>query len=700
MDSGFNTSIRILQSLPYKKQCILRNVIVVPHVTDIMPLLQALHPIWSAIAIKSTIMTSRYYGRWRRYKEDEDDDDEEPTEGTSGQDSGFDDDDDQDDPPSGIGTSSGGANTKSKTPLDSQQKPPPPTLGGGSQGQGKQAIDGGGSQEEIAAARQEFTTQLCNVFTIGQGSKALVTLSRGKDLSKPFEVHYDASGDYLGAVLLREGHAIAYEICRLHSDEQSLGIYEKELLAIMNALDTWKHYLLGTPFIIQTDHQSLKYFMMQTKIFDKQLRWEKFISQFHFHIAHIPSKHNQVANALPRRTPCNVVSVASHNDFTSMHGRIQVSLVGVGVEAVEGMLNGRKTFRIVRFWQVHGRDGQSSKLQRSLDYSGMHRVFDGEDFDDTMEELDGAEDYLSDRREEEEALVETSKRAEKRFVVSHGKAAKRSSKDKEKSRSKRKKRSDDLDSDTDTDSKTDTDSDSKTYIDSDSKMDFDAEIYEVALAKLSQGSKIWNSSNGVVVGIWTMESEAKKEESWGNGIGKKDQGVLISGGTHFQAIIALSADVTNARTNIFWVNFGWRARLEVKSHHYTYKGARVDGGYIQVWERRRTLSVMEKMGKRLSATIKGKQVVGMQEDALDSMTHTRSMKMAMEELFQSRQQEDPVEVESDEAESESYHGSGEIAVAAFDPNKEETQIWLKRIGLYEFACLPWDAWAENELAEQ
>ncbi|KAI5066784.1 hypothetical protein GOP47_0017312, partial [Adiantum capillus-veneris] len=31
----------------------------------------------------------------------------------------------------------------------------------------------------------------------------------------------------------------------------------------------------------------------------------------------------------------------------------------------------------------------------------MHRVSIGEDLDDTMEDLDGAEDYLSDRWEEE-----------------------------------------------------------------------------------------------------------------------------------------------------------------------------------------------------------------------------------------------------------------------------------------------------------
>ena len=93
---------------------------------------------------------------------------------------------------------------------------------------------------------------------------------------KPFEVNCDASGECLGAVLLQEGHAIAYESRRFHPQEQVLGIYEKELLAVMHALDSWKHYLLGNPFIIRTDHQSLKYFMTQTKLFDKQMRWANF----------------------------------------------------------------------------------------------------------------------------------------------------------------------------------------------------------------------------------------------------------------------------------------------------------------------------------------------------------------------------------------------------------------------------------------
>ncbi|RXY01996.1 hypothetical protein DD576_30230 [Klebsiella pneumoniae] len=118
------------------------------------------------------------------------------------------------------------------------------------------------------------------------------------DLSKPFEVQCDACGDCLGAVLLQEGHAIAYESRRLNSDERVLGIYEKEVLAVLHALDTWKHYLLRTPFILPNDHESLKYFMTQTKLSDKQMRWENFLLQFNFHISHIAGKQNQVADAL------------------------------------------------------------------------------------------------------------------------------------------------------------------------------------------------------------------------------------------------------------------------------------------------------------------------------------------------------------------------------------------------------------------
>ncbi|MCO5612738.1 hypothetical protein L7F22_067007 [Adiantum nelumboides] len=73
-----------------------------------------------------------------------------------------------------------------------------------------------------------------------------------------------------------------------------------------------------TPFILRTDHQSLKYFMTQTKLSDKQMRWANFLSRFNFHIAHIAGKHNQVADALSRWPKVNAVSIATHNDLSLM----------------------------------------------------------------------------------------------------------------------------------------------------------------------------------------------------------------------------------------------------------------------------------------------------------------------------------------------------------------------------------------------
>ncbi|MCO5614903.1 hypothetical protein L7F22_069188 [Adiantum nelumboides] len=48
------------------------------------------------------------------------------------------------------------------------------------------------------------------------------------------------------------------------------------------------------------------------------MRWENFLSRFNFHIAHIAGKHNQVADALSRRPKVNAISIATHNDLSTM----------------------------------------------------------------------------------------------------------------------------------------------------------------------------------------------------------------------------------------------------------------------------------------------------------------------------------------------------------------------------------------------
>ena len=58
------------------------------------------------------------------------------------------------------------------------------------------------------------------------------------DLKKPFKVHCDACGDSIGAVISQEGHPIAHESHRLHEQEKNLGIYEKDLISVIRALES------------------------------------------------------------------------------------------------------------------------------------------------------------------------------------------------------------------------------------------------------------------------------------------------------------------------------------------------------------------------------------------------------------------------------------------------------------------------------
>lgn len=114
------------------------------------------------------------------------------------------------------------------------------------------------------------------------------------DLKKHFEINYNASGKSLGAVLLQEGHLNAYKSHCLNDHEQSLEIYEKEFLVVLQALVSWEHNFLGIAFSIHNYHQNIRYFMTQVKLSKKKMQWKKFLLQFHLQIFHILEKKNIV----------------------------------------------------------------------------------------------------------------------------------------------------------------------------------------------------------------------------------------------------------------------------------------------------------------------------------------------------------------------------------------------------------------------
>jgi hypothetical protein len=79
------------------------------------------------------------------------------------------------------------------------------------------------------------------------------------DITKSFDVYCDASKLGLGSVLMQDGKVIAYLSRQLHLHELNYPTHDLELAAVVYALKTWRHYLMGNRCEIYTDHKSLKY---------------------------------------------------------------------------------------------------------------------------------------------------------------------------------------------------------------------------------------------------------------------------------------------------------------------------------------------------------------------------------------------------------------------------------------------------------
>jgi hypothetical protein len=77
--------------------------------------------------------------------------------------------------------------------------------------------------------------------------------------------------------------------------------YDKELYALVRALETWQHYLWPKEFVIHTDHESLKHLKGQHMVNKRHARWVEFIETFPYVIQYKQGKENVVADALSCR---------------------------------------------------------------------------------------------------------------------------------------------------------------------------------------------------------------------------------------------------------------------------------------------------------------------------------------------------------------------------------------------------------------
>ncbi|EGD76390.1 hypothetical protein PTSG_12598 [Salpingoeca rosetta] len=121
------------------------------------------------------------------------------------------------------------------------------------------------------------------------------------DPTEPLDLFTDSSDKAVGAVLQHKGRPIEFYSSTLSVHERNWPIRQKELYAVIKALQHWRYLCIGRPITVYTDHKSLERVLAQNKIQEARIqRWSLFLSDFNVTFKYIPGDKNVVADALSR----------------------------------------------------------------------------------------------------------------------------------------------------------------------------------------------------------------------------------------------------------------------------------------------------------------------------------------------------------------------------------------------------------------
>jgi len=128
------------------------------------------------------------------------------------------------------------------------------------------------------------------------------------DPQKPIILQTDASGFAIAGILNQfDGFGILRPVNfysrKCSAAEQNYDTYDRELLAIVETMKQWRHYLEGAnhKILVQCDHKNLEYFQTSKVLSRRQARWAEILFSYDFVIEHLEGKKNPADG--PSRRP-------------------------------------------------------------------------------------------------------------------------------------------------------------------------------------------------------------------------------------------------------------------------------------------------------------------------------------------------------------------------------------------------------------
>ena len=177
-------------------------------------------------------------------------------------------------------------------------------------------------------------------------------------------VQTDASGVAMGAVLSQRQddgtiRPVAFYSHKFTSAERAYTASERELLAIVRAVQEWRVYLFGSPHpvLLRSDHQPLIWLNKKPELLPRLGRWMEQLCDLTFEIGYVKGKDNAAADALSRRADYDTGGSAAQP------AQMKVKLIAASTDVSEA-----SRLAAAHVWRVTGKwmDGRPISSANSV----------------------------------------------------------------------------------------------------------------------------------------------------------------------------------------------------------------------------------------------------------------------------------------------------------------------------------------------